>query len=68
VPGADPVCTEKRCGLPWTGMIAGLLYLTARGAGALVAFVLSLTHPHLASLAAGAGAALPGGAGHLRGP
>jgi hypothetical protein len=43
VTGADPVYTEKRCALSWTGMTAGLLYLTAGAAVALVTFVLSLT-------------------------
>ena len=40
---ADPIYTEKRCCLPWTLMLTGLLSLTAGVAAALVALVLSLT-------------------------
>jgi hypothetical protein len=43
VTGADPVYTEKHSALTWTGMILGLLYLTAGAAVVLVTFVLSLT-------------------------
>jgi hypothetical protein len=43
VSGADPVYTEKHSPLSWTGMIVGLLYLTAGAAVTLVTFVLSLT-------------------------
>jgi hypothetical protein len=43
VTGADPVYAEKHCALSWTGLIVGLLYLTAGAAVALVTFVLSLT-------------------------
>jgi hypothetical protein len=39
----SPVYVEKHCGLPWTGMIVGLLYLTAGAVVTLVTFVLSLT-------------------------
>jgi hypothetical protein len=43
VSGADPVYTEKHSPLSWTGLIVGLLYLTAGAAVTLVTFVLSLT-------------------------
>lgn len=40
---AGSVYTEKRCCLPWTLMLTGLLSLTAGIAATLVTFVLSLT-------------------------
>jgi hypothetical protein len=43
VSDAGPVYFEKRSALPWTRMVAGLLYLTVGVVAALISFVLSLT-------------------------
>jgi hypothetical protein len=43
VTDADPVYTEKRCSLPWTLVITGLLCVTAGAAVAIVTFVLALS-------------------------
>jgi hypothetical protein len=40
---ADPIYFEKRSALPWTGMIAGLLFVTAGVLVAIISIVLSLT-------------------------
>ena len=40
---AAPIYTEKRCSLPWSLVITGLLCVTAGAVVAIVSFVLSLT-------------------------
>jgi hypothetical protein len=51
VKSAEPVYFEKRCGLPWTRVVAGLLYLAIGVAATLVTLVLSITVNHLIGIA-----------------
>jgi hypothetical protein len=51
VKNADPVYFEKRSALPWTRMVAGLLYLTVGVVATLITFVLSLTLNHAIGIA-----------------
>jgi hypothetical protein len=46
VKSAEPVYFEKHSALPWTRLVAGLLYLTVGIAATLVTLILSLTVNH----------------------